>query len=79
MIVIILLLLLTLQFGTPVCGLCEEELNSANLQKERWKEEALVQRNRLMDLFGEKDRPKWSKKTTLKVSLCSHFLFSLGT
>ena len=63
---------ITFQFGTPVCGLCEEELNAANLQKDQWKEEAAVQRARLADLFGDKDRPKWSKKTTVKVFLLSY-------
>ena len=43
----------------------------ANKQKERLKEEAMVQKARLADLFGDRERPKWSKKTTMKVFLLS--------
>ena len=49
----------------------------ANKQKERLKEEAMVQKARLSDLFGDRERPKWSKKTTMKVFLLSsNFVFS---
>ena len=62
---------ITFQFGSPVCAQCEQEVSAANLQKERWKEEAVAQKSRLPDLFSDRDRPKWSKKTTVKVFLLS--------
>lgn len=43
----------------------------ANKQKEKLKEEAMMQKGRLSDLFGDRERPKWSKKTTMKVFLLS--------
>ena len=53
------------------CATCKEELGAANLQKEKWREEAIRQRSRLADLFGDIDRPKWSKPTTMRVYLLS--------
>ena len=60
---------ITFQFGTPNCSTCEEELNEANLLKERWREEAAKQKAKLPDLFKDIERPKWSKPTTTRVYL----------
>ena len=57
--------------GVKPCATCKEELGAANLQKEKWREEAIRQRSRLADLFGDIDRPKWSKPTTMRVYLLS--------
>eukprot|EP00090_Calanus_glacialis_P012504 TRINITY_DN21085_c0_g1_i1.p1 TRINITY_DN21085_c0_g1~~TRINITY_DN21085_c0_g1_i1.p1 ORF type:complete len:1287 (-),score=515.73 TRINITY_DN21085_c0_g1_i1:63-3923(-) len=62
---------ITFQFGTPVCSVCEDQLNEANLQKERWREEAARQKARLPDLFKDTERPKWSKPSTTRVYLLS--------
>jgi len=62
---------ITFQFGTPVCSVCEDQLNLANLQKERWREEAARQKARLPDLFKDTERPKWSKPSTTRVFLLS--------
>ena len=42
---------ITFQFGTPNCSVCEQELNEANLLKEKWREEAAKQKAKLPDLF----------------------------
>jgi len=60
---------ITFQFGTPVCSVCEDQLNLANLQKERWREEAARQKTKLPDLFKDTERPKWSKPSTTRVYL----------
>ena len=60
---------ITFQFGTPVCAVCEDQLNEANRQKERWREEAARQKARLPDLFKDTERPKWSKPSTTRVYL----------
>merc|ERR1719357_1287143 len=62
---------ITFQFGTPVCSICEEQLNQTNLQKERWREEAARQKAKLPDLFKDTERPKWSKPSTTRVYLLS--------
>jgi len=62
---------ITFQFGTPVCAVCEDQLNEANRQKERWREEAARQKARLPDLFKDTERPKWSKPSTTRVYLLS--------
>jgi len=62
---------ITFQFGTPVCSVCEDQLSEANLQKERWREEAARQKARLPDLFKDTERPKWSKPSTTRVYLLS--------
>ena len=62
---------ITFQFGTPACSVCEEQVNAANLRRERWREEAARQKARLPDLFKDTDRPKWSKPSTTRVFILS--------
>ena len=68
---------ITFQFGTPVCSVCEDQLNEANRQQERWREEAARQKARLPDLFKDTERPKWSMPSTTHVFLLnSNFVFA---
>ena len=62
----------TFQFGTPVCSVCEDQLNEANRQKERWREEAGRQKAILPDLFKDTERPS----TTRVFLLNSNFMFA---
>ena len=68
---------ITFQFCTPVCSVCENQLNGLNRQNERWREEAARQKARLPDLFKDTERPKWSKpSTTLVFLLNSKFMLT---
>ena len=60
---------ITFQFGTPNCSICEDELDAANMLKEKWRETAAVQKAKLPELFKDVERPKWSKPTTKRVYL----------
>ena len=51
------------------CATCKEEEVQNNNQKEKWREEACRQKSRLLDLFADLDRPKWSKASTKRVYL----------
>ena len=64
------------QFGTPVCSVCEDQLNEANRQQEGWRKEAAKQKARLPDLFKDTERPKWSKPSLLMCSLNSNFVLA---
>ena len=67
---------ITFQLGTPVCSVCEDQLNEANRQQEGWRKEAAKQKARLPDLFKDTERPKWSKPSLLMCFLNSNFVLA---